>query len=118
MWKWDETLDRQALSSTRLLAKNTYLMHTSIQGIEYDPTKASANVRKHGVSFADAEQVLRDPNGATLEDPDADGEARYVTLGMDAARRVLVVVWTPRKSKARVLSARKARRSEAKIYAQ
>jgi uncharacterized DUF497 family protein len=93
-------------------------MHTNIQGIEYDLAKASANVRKHGVSFADAEQVLRDPNAATVEDPDAEGEPRYVTLGMDAVGRVLVVVWTPRRDKARVLSARKASRNEAKIYAQ
>lgn len=93
-------------------------MHTCIDGIEYDPAKAAANVRKHGVSFADAEQALRDPNAATLEDPDAEGETRYVTLGMDAAGRVLVVVWTPRKDKARVLSARKASRNEANTYAQ
>ena len=93
-------------------------MHTNPQGIEYDPVKAAANLRKHGVSFADAEQALRDPQAATLEDPDAEGEPRYVTLGMDAAGRVLVIVWTPRSDKARVLSARKASRNEAKTYAQ
>lgn len=93
-------------------------MHTRPQGIEYDPAKAAANLRKHGVSFADAEQALRDPQAATMEDPDAAGEARYVTLGMDAAGRVLVVVWTPRGDKVRVLSARKASRNEAKTYAQ
>ncbi len=93
-------------------------MHTHPQGIEYDPAKAAANLRKHGVSFADAEQALRDPQAATLEDPDATGEARYVTLGMDTAGRVLVVIWTPRGDKARVLSARKASRNEAKTYAQ
>lgn len=93
-------------------------MHTTLQGIEYDPAKAAANRRKHGVSFADAEQALCDPNAATMEDPDAEDEPRYVTLGMDALGRVLVVVWTPRGDRARLLSARKASRNEAKSYAQ
>ena len=92
-------------------------MHTMPTAIEYDPAKAKANRRKHGVSFADAEQVLRDRLAATMEDPDAEGEPRFLTLGMDANGRVLVVVWTPRGDRARVLSARKASRSEAKIYA-
>lgn len=93
-------------------------MHTHLQGIEYDPVKAVANERKHGVGFADAEQALRDLRAATMEDPDAEGEARYLTLSMDAKGRVLVIVWTPRGDKARIVSARKASRSEAKVYAQ
>lgn len=93
-------------------------MHTSPVAIEYDPAKAETNQRKHGVSFADAEQVLRDPFAATMEDPDAEGESRFVTLGMDANGRVLVVVWTQRGDAIRLLSARKASRNEAKTYAQ
>lgn len=93
-------------------------MHTNPVTIEYDPVKARANQRKHGVSFVDAEQVLRDPLAATMEDPDAEGELRFLTLGMDANGRVLVVVWTPREDVVRVLSARKASRNEAKTYAQ
>lgn len=93
-------------------------MHTGPTAIEYDPAKADANQRKHGVGFADAEQALRDPRAATMEDPDAAGEQRFLTLGMDAKGRVLVVVWTPRGDRARVLSARKASRNETTTYAQ
>ena len=52
--------------------------------IEFDPEKAAENQRKHGVSFAHAEQVLRDPLAVTIEDPDAEQEPRFVTLGMDS----------------------------------
>ena len=92
-------------------------MHTNPQDIEYDPAKAAANGQKHGVSFADAEQALRDLHAATMEDPDSEGEARFITLGMDVKGRVLVIVWTPRGDKARIVSARKASRNEARIYA-
>jgi uncharacterized DUF497 family protein len=59
--------------------------------IKFDPDKAAANLRKHGVSFAHAETALRDPNALTIEDPGAEGEYRLVTLSMDALGRVLVV---------------------------
>ena len=45
-------------------------MHTIAMEIAFDPAKAEANLRKHGVSFAHAEQTLRDPNALTLENPD------------------------------------------------
>ena len=93
-------------------------MHIRYDAIEFDPAKARANARKHGVNFADAEQALRDPRAATLEDDDADGEPRFVTLGMDSFGRVLVVVWTPRGNKARIISARKASKNEGEAYAQ
>jgi len=48
--------------------------------IDFDPEKAASNLRKHRVSFAHAEQALRDPLGITIEDPDAEGEPRIVTL--------------------------------------
>lgn len=88
-----------------------------IRDIEFDPAKATANLRKHGVSFADAEQALRDPNAATIDDPDARNELRLVTLGMDALGRVLVVVHTPRGERTRLISARKASRKEREQYA-
>ncbi len=85
--------------------------------IEFDPAKAAENQRKHGVSFAHAEQVLRDPSALTVEDPDAHDEQRFVALGMDALGRALVVVHTPRGDYARIISARKASKSEAAEYA-
>ena len=83
---------------------------------EFDPAKARANLQKHGISFAHAEQALRDPMALTMDDPDALGEQRFVTLGMDALGRVLVVIHTLREEQTRLISARKARRGEAKNY--
>ena len=84
--------------------------------IEFDPAKAKTNLRKHGVSFAHAEQALRDPMALTIEDPDSRGERRFVTLGVDALGRVLVVIHNQREERTRVISARKASRGEADRY--
>ena len=83
---------------------------------EFDPAKARSNLRKHGVSFAHAEQALRDESAFTVEDPDAAGEQRFVTLGMDALGRVPVVIHTQRGERTRVISARKASRGESEKY--
>ncbi len=83
---------------------------------EFDPNKARANLRKHGVGFAHAEQALRDPMALTIEDPDAQDERRFVTLGADALGRVLVVIHTQRGERTRLISARKASRGEADRY--
>lgn len=92
-------------------------MHNTSVEIEFDPAKAAENLRKHGVSFADAEQALRDPNAATAEDSDAQDEQRFVTLGLDALGRTLVIIHTPRRGRTRIISARKASKSEAAEYA-
>ena len=91
-------------------------MHTSSVDIEFDPVKARANLHKHKVSFSHAEQALRDPMALTVEDPDAEGEHRFVTLGMDALGRVLVVVHTQRGGRTRLISARKASKGELEQY--
>jgi hypothetical protein len=91
-------------------------MHNRGVEIEFDPAKAKANLQKHKVSFSHAEQALRDPIASTIEDPDAEGEQRFVTLGMDALGRVLVVVHTPRGSRTRLISARKASKGESEQY--
>ena len=83
---------------------------------EWGSEKAAANLRKHGVSFSHAEQALRDPLACTIEDPDSHGEQRFITLGMDALGRVLVVVHTQRGEWTRPISARKASRGEADKY--
>ncbi|MGQ0530902.1 MAG: BrnT family toxin [Panacagrimonas sp.] len=84
--------------------------------IEFDPSKARLNLRKHGVSFADAEQALYDDRALTMQDPDAEGETRYVTTGADALGRVLVVIHTPRGKNTRLISARKASSGEMRNY--
>ena len=91
-------------------------MHNREMEFEFDPVKARSNLRKHGVSFAHAEQALRDEIAFTVEDPEASGEQRFITLGMDALGRVLVVVHTQRGERTRVISARKASRGESEQY--
>jgi uncharacterized DUF497 family protein len=91
-------------------------MHARPVDVEFDPAKAKANLAKRKVSFAHAEQALRDPFAMTIEDPDAQGEPRFVTLGMDALGRILVVVHTPRGNRIRLVSARRCSRGEAEQY--
>ena len=81
-----------------------------------DPAKAASNLKKHGVSFADAEGVLQDPLAVTVEDPDAEGERRFISNGLGSAGELLVVVWTERDGECRVISARRATRKERKQY--
>lgn len=83
---------------------------------QYEPAKAMANLKKHGVSFADAEGVLQDPLAVTVEDPDAEGEARFVTVGLGSAGEILVAVWTERHGEYRLISARRPTRKERKNY--
>jgi len=84
--------------------------------IEFDPAKAQANIRKHQVSFSHAEQALHDEHAITVDDPDSEGEQRFVALGMDALGRILVVVYIPRGDRIRIISARKASPGEAEQY--
>ncbi len=84
--------------------------------VDWDPSKARTNRADHGVSFSDAEVVLYDPNGITREDDSAEGEQRFVTVGLDTLGRVLVVVYTYRGDTTRIISARKATRNEVRTY--
>jgi len=80
---------------------------------EWDLKKAEANQKDHGVSFADATSVLEDDFALTREDPDAEGEQRFVTLGIDAAGTLLVVVYTYREPDIiRLISAWKANKAQ------
>lgn len=91
-------------------------MHNEDEGIEFDPVKAEQNLAKHQVSFAHAEQALRDPFALTIEDPDSIGEARFVTMGADSLGRILIVIHTQRALRRRIISARKAGRGERRTY--
>jgi uncharacterized DUF497 family protein len=83
---------------------------------QYDPAKAAENLEKHKVSFADAEGVLHDPLALTVEDPDALGERRFVTVGLGSAGDLLVVVYTWRGDEIRLISARRASAKERRRY--
>lgn len=72
-------------------------------------------LKKHKVDFADAVTVFDDDLAITVEDVDHD-EERFVTIGMDALGRLLVVVYTWREVSIRLISARKATKSERRQY--
>ncbi len=81
----------------------------------WDPEKAAANWKKHGVDFADAATALEDEHALTVEDNDED-EQRFATLAQDALGRVLVVVYTWRGDEPRLISARRAGPRERRQY--
>lgn len=83
--------------------------------VQWDPDKAEANQRKHGVDFADAALVLTDELALTMPDSSPD-EERFVTIGSDALGRVLVVTYSWRGDDVRLISARKATRAERRQY--
>jgi uncharacterized DUF497 family protein len=84
---------------------------------EWDPKKATANRRKHGVTFEEASSALRDVFSATAHDPDhSDDEERFVTFGVSSQGRLLTVSHTDRDNAIRIISARLATNAERQIY--
>jgi uncharacterized DUF497 family protein len=86
---------------------------------EWDEKKNSVNKRKHGVSFTEGQTSFADENGLLIDDPDSsEDEDRLILLGLSAKLRLLVVCHTYREhdSTIRIISARKANRSEQKEY--
>jgi uncharacterized DUF497 family protein len=84
---------------------------------EWDINKAASNVRRHGVPFEDAASVFGDPLARTIPDPEhSTDEARFVTMGMTAGGRLVVVVHANRADRTRVISARPATRREKNEY--
>jgi len=84
---------------------------------EWDPSKDAANTRKHGVSFWEAIGVFGDPLSMTIPDPrHSQGEDRYIDLGLSRRQRLLVVAYTERQGRIRIISARLATRSERHLY--
>jgi len=83
---------------------------------EFDPAKAAGNLRKHGVSFADAEGVFMDPLALHRSDPDAEGEERFVAVGAGSTGHLLVVIYTTRGDSIRLISARRATSAEIRVY--
>jgi uncharacterized DUF497 family protein len=84
---------------------------------EWDPTKASANLKKHGVTFQEAATVFGDPLAITFQDPDhSEVEERQITFGLSLQKRLVVVYHTKRKDRTRIISARLMERKERVIY--
>jgi uncharacterized DUF497 family protein len=89
--------------------------YTCTVKVEWDSRKAAANFRKHGVDLADAATVLYDELALTISDEESE-EQRFITVGMDALGRVLLVVHTWRGERPRLISARKATPRERRQY--
>lgn len=85
---------------------------------EWDQKKEQANIDKHGVSFAEATTVFGDPLELTIHDPDHSiGEYRFLSVGMSARSRLLVVSYAEREgSCVRIISARTAAARERRQY--
>jgi hypothetical protein len=86
---------------------------------EWDPKKASENLSSHGVSFSEASEVFADDHSSTAADPDHSAEEdRYLIFGVSKALRHLVVSYTERGERIRIISAREMTPSERKAYEQ
>ena len=86
---------------------------------EWDPEKATANVRRRRVSFNEAATVLEDPLSTTFPDEaHSEGEVRFVTVGVSERGHLLVVAHTERNDTIRIISARRATRREREFYEQ
>jgi uncharacterized protein len=73
---------------------------------EWDPAKTERNLKDHGVSFDDATTIFRDMLSITISDPDdSDSENRFIDIGMSHRMELLVVSYTERKDKIRIISA-------------
>ena len=86
---------------------------------EWDEEKDLLNQRKHGVSFEEAKTIFNDPRSITIADEQhSDEEDRYLDLGISSRGRLIVVSYTEREPNIRIISCRKATKSERKTYEQ
>ena len=86
---------------------------------EWDENKNQINQRKHGVSFEEAQTFFYDDEALVRDDPDhSDYEERFIILGMSSKANMLVVCHCYRASETviRIISARKATKTESKYY--
>jgi uncharacterized DUF497 family protein len=81
----------------------------------WDSKKRLSNLLKHGVEFSDAVLVFEDDLAITIEDS-YQNEQRFITLGCDAHNRTLIVVYTHKNDFIRIISARKANKTETSVY--
>jgi uncharacterized DUF497 family protein len=84
---------------------------------EWDREKAAANVAKHGVEFEEAVSVFQDPLARVFPDPDhSASESRAILMGHSEPGRLLLVSFTDRRGRIRIISARVATRRERRAY--
>lgn len=88
-------------------------------GFTWDPRKASADRKKHGITFEEAATVFLDEEALLIGDPDhSDDEDRFLILGLSSQIRLLVVCHCLREDKGviRIITARKATGNERRQY--
>jgi uncharacterized protein len=86
---------------------------------EWDEPKATANFKKHKVSFEEAKTIFNDPLLLTFPDREhSNGEQRQLSIGLSTRGRVLIIVHTDRGNNIRLISGRKATANERKVYEQ
>ena len=84
---------------------------------EWDSEKAASNLQKHDVSFSEAATIFGDPFEVTIADPDhSEGEFRFLSIGRSQSSRLLVVAYTERDNRIRIISARPATPKEVRNY--
>jgi len=84
---------------------------------EWDPRKAAANLKKHGIAFQEAATVFGDPLAITFQDPDhSEEEERQMTYGLFQQMRLIIVSHMQRKDQMRIINARLMDRKERVIY--
>jgi len=84
---------------------------------EWDTQKAKSNLSKHDISFEEAKSVFEDPLYVDFYDPDhSEAEHRYIIIGESSKNRILLVSYTERGDKIRLISARQATKQEIKAY--
>ena len=84
---------------------------------EWDPAKERLNRKQHRISFWEASSVFADLLSLTIYDPDhSEREARFVDIGRSRKGRLVVVSYTERADRIRIISARLATRTEQRKY--
>ena len=96
-----------------------YNVHMNSLRFEWEPRKASANLKKHGISFEEAKSVFYDERARLISDPDhSEDEDRFILLGFSYSLRVILVChcYRSKGNVIRIISARKASNTELKAY--
>jgi uncharacterized DUF497 family protein len=86
--------------------------------IEWDPAKSAANLRKHGVSFEEAAELLASHTGflGIYDEAHSEDEDRFIAIGWIDTRLIVVIYTEPEDQVARIISARKATKIERGRY--
>jgi len=96
-----------------------YNVHMKKISFTWDPSKNTANKRKHGISFEEARSTFFDQNAMSYHDPDhSEEENRFIPLGHSSALRVLIVshCYRDNDKQIRIITARKANKSEQRYF--